>query len=66
MNIERELLRDKLPRERLLSSVKKPLCKRNKRRGREKLSRLEIQNKLKVKQSNFIPRLRNFRDKSFL
>jgi hypothetical protein len=38
---------------------------KDKKRERERLNKLEIQNKLKEKLSNFIARQKNFRDRNF-
>ena len=66
LSLERELLKGQLKKEKQLWSDKKQLWRKNKNKGKENLNRSEILNKLRVKQSNYMEKLKNSKDRNFL
>ena len=59
-------MKEQLKKEKLLWSVKKQSWRKNKNKGKENLNRSEIQNKLRVKQFNYMEKLKNSKDRNFL
>ena len=66
LNSGKGLQRELLKKEELPWNVKGQWWKKNKKKERESLSRLEIRSKLRAKLYSYIARLKSFKDKSFL